>query len=264
MNSRKQVKSSVEARLPLVDFLSELAKYLLSAGVSISQFEVAAQLAFLRAASLEARFSNAKINQSVVAAMTGLTRSQVRLLSRIPVHSALRRGNRIERLVSGWLTDPLFTTGAGNARVLPLKGRRRSFAVLAKKYGGDVTPRALQGELLRRGYIKIHGEKITLSRLARGTKGPTQLGQLAVALAKVIKRDQPSADATSFRLFSAVANYESPVGAGRILLQRRINQGLKAFATDVESAGSAIAKASRRKRTQGRMSRTSFLLLSQD
>ena len=258
------MKNSVETRLPLVDFLTELAKYLLSAGVSISQFEVAAQLAFLRAASLEARFSNAKINQSAVAAMTGLTRSQVRLLSRIPAHRTLRRGSRIERLVSGWLTDPSFTTTAGNARVLQRSGRHRSFAALAKKYGGDITPRALQSELLRRGYIETYGDKVALSRLARGTKGPSQLNQLAVALAKVIKREQLSTGATAFRLSTAQADYESPVAAGRILLQRRINQGLKAFVTDVESAGTAIAKAASRKRTPVRMSRTTFLLMSQD
>jgi hypothetical protein len=264
MKSRKQVKGGIEASLPLVDFLSELAKYLLAAGVSISQFEVAAQLAYLRAASIEARFRNAKINQSAVAAMTGLTRSQVRHLSRIPVQSALRRGNRIERLVSGWLTDPSFTTAAGNARVLPISGRQRSFAALAKKYGGDITPRALQTELLRRGYIESLGDKVSLSRMARQTRGPAQLNHLALAMAKVIGRGRLSAGANSLRLFTAQANYESPVAAGRILLQRRINQGLKAFATDVESAGSAIAATSGRRRTPRRMSRTTFLLVSQD
>jgi hypothetical protein len=258
------VKDRDETRLALVDFLSELAKYMLCAGVSISQFEIAAQLAFVRAAASEASFSNAKINQSAVAAMTGLNRSQVRLLSRIPAHRALRRGGHIEQLVTGWLTDPSFTTAAGNARVLQRSGRHRSFAALAKKYGGDITPRALQSELLRRGYIEIYGDKVSLSRVARRTKGPSQLNQLAVALAKLIKREHLSTGPTSFRLVTAQANYESPVGAGRILLQRRINQGLKAFVTDVESAGTAIAKATTRKRTPVRMSRTTFLLLSQD
>jgi Family of unknown function (DUF6502) len=254
----------VDAQFPLVDFLSEFARYLLDAGVSISEFEVAAQLAFLRAASSEARFGNSKINQSAVAAMTGLTRTQVRLLMRTSARSVLRRGGRTEQLVSGWLTDPAFTTSAGNARVLPLVGRQRSFAALAKKYGGDVTPRTLRAEMQRRGYIEFDGDKVSLSRMAKRTKANSQLSQLAIALARVIKRNQPEKGSLSLKFFTAQASYESPVAAGKILLQRRINQGLKAFATDMESAGSAIAKASRRKRNPIRMSRTTFLLVSQD
>lgn len=261
---RKLVKGRIASQSPLVEFLTEFARYLLAAGVSISHFEGAAQLAFLQAASTEARLGNFRLNQSVVAAMTGLTRTQVRNLLRISARKELRQESRIERLVTGWLTDPLFTTSTGNARVLPIKGHRGSFTVLAKKYGGDITPRALQLELSRQGFIRNHGDRIALSSKARRTKGPGQLRHLAVALAKVIGRNSRTSNASPLKILTAQVTYESPVAAGRILLQRRINQGLKAFATDVESAGSAIAKASRRSERSGRMSRTSFLLVSQD
>lgn len=259
------MKDRIALQSPLVDFLTEFARYLLAAGISISQFQGAAQLAFLRAAAANARFGNAKLNQSAVAAMTGLTRTQVRALFRAPAEALSGRTNRVEQLVNGWLTDPIFTNIDGNARVLQRSGRGRSFAALAKKYGGDVPPRALQAELSRQGFIKLHMNRISLSSTARRTKEPAELSHLAAALAKLISRPKGSPSTRSLKLLSARATYETPLAAGRVLLQRRVHQGLKAFVTDVEAAGSAIAKTSRRRGKSGRgMSSTSVLLISQD
>jgi Family of unknown function (DUF6502) len=259
------MKSRIDAKHSLVEFLTEFAGYLVAAGVSISQFQSAAQLAFLRAAALHARFGNSKVNQSAVAAMTGLTRSQVRQMLRAPAKTASHRESRAEQMVNGWLTDPGFTTATGNARVLQRSGRGRSFAALARKYGGDVPPRALQAELLRQGFIRVNGTRVALSSTARRTKEPVELRQLAASLAKLISRTEGKVGRSHLRLLSAQANYETPAAAGRVLLQRRINQGLKALVTDVEAAGSSIAKTSRKKGSPyRRMSRTSVLLVSQD
>jgi Family of unknown function (DUF6502) len=259
------VKSRKDSKNSLVEFLTEFARYLLAAGVSISQFQGAAQLAFLQAAAANARFGNARVNQSAVAAMTGLTRTQVRTMLRAPNNAASARESRAEQMVRGWLSDPVFTTAAGNARVLQRSGRGPSFAALARKYGGDVPPRALQAELLRQGFIRMQGTRLALSSAARRTREPAELGHLAVALARLISRTEGPPGKGQLRLLSAQAVYEAPVAAGRVLLQRRVHQGLKAFVTDVEAAGASIAKASRAKRaTARRMSRTSVLLVSQD
>jgi Family of unknown function (DUF6502) len=259
------VKRRVDSHNSLVEFLTEFARYLLAAGVSVSQFQEAAQRAFLQAAARNARFANAKVNQSAVAAMTGLTRSQIRLMLRAPANTGSRRESRVEQIVRGWLTDPLFTTASGNARVLHLSGRGGSFAGLARKYGGDVPPRALQAELLRQGFIRLQGTRVALSNTARRTREPAELRHLAIALADLISRSGKSSGTGTLRLLGAKASYVTPVAAGRVLLQRRVSQGLKAFVADVEAAGSAIAKSSRGKGGSPlRMSRTSVLLISQD
>lgn len=258
------MKRRVDPQDSLIEFLTEFARYLLAAGVSVSQFQEAVQRAFLQAATRNARFANAKVNQSAVAAMTGLTRTQIRSMLRVPANAASRRPSRVEQMVRGWLTDPQFTTAEGNARVLQQSGRGGSFAALARKYGGDVPPRALQAELSRQGYIRLNGTRIALSNTARRTREPAELGHLAVALADLISNNERSVGKNSLRLLSAKATYVTPVAAGRVLLQRRVNQGLKAFVADVEAAGSAIAKASRGKDgSRRRMSRTSVLLISQ-
>jgi hypothetical protein len=259
------VKRRNDSQNSLVEFLTEFARYMLAAGVSISQFQDAAQRAFLKAAAKNARFVNARVNQSAVAAMTGLTRTQVRSLLRTPTNRSSHRESRIDQLVRGWLTDPVFTTAAGNARVLKRTGRGGSFATLARKYGGDVPPRALEVELARLGFVKLGGNQISLSSTARRTREPAELGHLAIALANLISRTEASQGKGGIRLLSANATYVTPVAAGRVLLQRRVSQGLKAFVADVEAAGSAIAKASRGKSASPRrMSRTSVLLVSQD
>jgi hypothetical protein len=259
------VISHVESRDSLVEFLTEFARYLLAAGVSISQFHDAAQLAFLRAAANEARFRNARVNQSAVAAMTGLTRSQVRTLLRAPPNGALGRANRAQQLVHGWLSDPVFNTAKGNARILQRSGRGRSFAALAKKFGGDVPPRALLAELIRQGYVKVKGNQVSLSAVARKTREPATLSQLSAALAKVICRTSESEGGGTLKIMSAHATYATPVTSGRILLQRRVHQGLKAFASELEAAGSAASSVSRKRGAPSRgMSRTSILLISRD
>jgi hypothetical protein len=259
------VISRAESRDSLVEFLTEFATYLLAAGVSISQFHEAAQIGFLRAAAREARFGNAKVNQSAVAAVTGLSRYQVRALLRAPPNAPTRHTSRAQQLVRGWLTDPAFNTSAGNARVLQRRGRGSTFAALAKKFGGDVPPRALLAELLRQGYVKVKGNHIALSAIARRTKEPATLSYLSVALAKLIGRTAGFAGAGPVKILSAHASYETPVSGGRILLQRRMLQGLKAFAADVEAAGSAASRASKKQDAPSRgMSRTSILLVSRE
>jgi hypothetical protein len=259
------VKRRVDSQNALIGFLTEFARYLLAAGVSISQFQDAAQRAFLRAAERDARFANTKVNQSAVAAMTGLTRSQVRSMLRVPVNAKTRRASRVDQMVRGWLTDPLFTTAAGNARILQRNGRGVGFSALARKYGGDVPPRALQAELLRQGFVRLLGTRIALTSTARRAREPVELSHLAVALEDLISQKERSIGKNALRLLGANARYATPVAAGRVLLQRRISQGLKAFVEDVEAAGSAIAKASRRTGAgSDRMSTTSILLVSRD
>src|SRR5262245_58118785 len=83
----------------LIGFLVEFARLLLAAGISSDQFSKLTQLAYLRAASSDARFSNDRINQSAVAAMTGLNRTQVRSLLKKERATPKNKITRIDRVV---------------------------------------------------------------------------------------------------------------------------------------------------------------------
>jgi hypothetical protein len=88
---------------------------------------------------------------------TGMTRKEVSaLLSDGPNHqgAATRRSGqqRALRVLRGWLTDPRFQNRSGRPNELKYVGNKKSFTLLVKLYGGDVTPKSVLRELER---IKI-------------------------------------------------------------------------------------------------------------
>jgi hypothetical protein len=131
-------------------FLTELALVLLPRGMSPRWFSELARAAFVQAAAEIARLRNGRVNQSRVAAQTGLTRADVkRLLKQNAFQSRKRGQTAVQRVIDGWLADPEFALRTGQAKQLQIAGHRGSFARLVKKYGGDVPHRAVLDELRR-------------------------------------------------------------------------------------------------------------------
>jgi hypothetical protein len=59
--------------------------------------------------------------------------------------------------------------------------------------------------------------------------------------------------------------YETPSLVGRMLLQKRVSKGLKAFMADLEAASAAVSlEAPSLAKRKGKLSRTSVLLVSHD
>jgi hypothetical protein len=52
-------------------------------------------------------------------------------------------------VLRGWLTDPRFQNPKGRPDDLQYRGQKKSFSVLVKLYGGDVTPKSVLRELER-------------------------------------------------------------------------------------------------------------------
>src|SRR5688572_22924849 len=98
---------AVEATL--VEFMTEFARHLVAAGIPSARFCGIARVAYFAAATEHARFSNDRLNQSAVAAMTGLTRSQVRRFAKQSSPSAPSSRDRLGVLIDGWSTDASFT-----------------------------------------------------------------------------------------------------------------------------------------------------------
>jgi hypothetical protein len=147
----------------LQELLTELAIALLPRGMTPKQFADLARLAFVRAAQEMSRLRNGKINQSRVAAQTGLSRADVKRLLESEKFDAYRSDQSpVERVINGWRTDRQFTYRRGRPKRLPISGSGGSFTHLARKYGGDVPHRAVLDELRRIGAIKDHGSSVSL------------------------------------------------------------------------------------------------------
>lgn len=95
-----------------------------------------------------------RVNVSRLSVITGMTRKEVSALlnhskgARRPATG--RSGEqRALRVLRGWLTDPRFQNQNGRPDDLQYRGQKKSFSVLVKLYGGDVTPKSVLRELER-------------------------------------------------------------------------------------------------------------------
>lgn len=249
----------------VLSFLTEFARLLLAAGVTSNQFNEIAQLAFFRAASEDARFRNSRINQSTVAAMTGLNRTKIRALLRAEQRKSLTTSeSRVDRLISAWISEAEFLESSGEPRRLRLSGNRGSYASLAKKHGSDVPPRALLRELTRRKLVKVVEGHVSLSPNAKGVRDAKRLQQVSIALASILEAPESANRRRALKVFTFEVRHPAPSAVGRILLQRRITKSLRAFLSELEAACNAVVLEAPQGHRISRMGKTSVLLLNQD
>lgn len=146
-------------------------------GFGVGEFEVAVRLAFVQAASVQGRTKGGRTNVSSIAAMTGLTRKEVRHLlqileanSRLVPQSATRQ--RTARVLEAWRSDPLYLDERGRPRLLVETGEEPSFRSLVRSYAGDVTPISVLRELERTGAVRRTAEGQLRCRAATTASGP--------------------------------------------------------------------------------------------
>lgn len=250
----------------IVAFLTEFARLLLAAGITSAQFNQLAELAFYRAASEDARFRNSRVNQSSVAAMTGLNRAKIRALIRAEKRKAHSQSeSHREKLLTAWVSEPEFLTASGESRRLRIVGSKSSFASLARKHGGDVPPRALLRDLLRRKLVRVSGDYAQLVPHAREVKEVKRLEHVSAALAAALSVPEGGSAGRVLKVMSFDLHHPAPGAVERILLQRRIAKIFRGFMADLEAACNAIAtKEPNDKTKRSRSGKTSVILLNQD
>lgn len=151
----------------LEQLLVELAFILLPRGITPEKFSALSREAFIRAAAERSRLRNGRINRSKVAALTGLSRREIKRILEIDhFATSLERNHSIhtpsKRVVQGWLTDRRFVTRQGQPKMLAIGGPESSFQRLVKEYGGDISPRGVLEELARSRTIRKVGQRLEL------------------------------------------------------------------------------------------------------
>lgn len=101
-----------------------------------------------------------RVNISRLSVATGMTRKEVSALlneaSSYRETITKRIGQqRALRVLRGWLADSRFQKNNGQPDELPYRGGKRSFALLVKNYGGDVTPKSVLRELERIEVVEV-------------------------------------------------------------------------------------------------------------
>ncbi|MFT4824161.1 MAG: hypothetical protein ACJAUG_000588 [Halioglobus sp.] len=136
----------------LVVLLRPLARVLLNHGMAYGSFAELSRKVFVDEAYEHLERSGTRPTVSSVSALTGLSRKEVKRLrenfERDSEDSA-QRYSRAIRVISGWVSDPVFHDELGEPAILPLEGRPVSFTTLVKRYSGDIPPAAMLSLLER-------------------------------------------------------------------------------------------------------------------
>lgn len=148
----------IEDTLP--NLLLPVARLLVRGGIGIDELVRAAKRAYLRAAMQVVVRQDGRVNISRLSVTTGMTRKEVAALlgkSRERGGGATKkRGQqRALRVLKGWMTDPRFRNSRGYPDKLRFRGTKKSFNLLVKLYGGDVTPKAVLRELERMEIVEV-------------------------------------------------------------------------------------------------------------
>jgi hypothetical protein len=120
--------------------------------------------AYVDAALKLERESGRRQNNARIAAITGLTRSEVSQLSRQEEITGTKPPNRAQRVSIGWITDAEFCASPGSPKVLPFRGKRASFEKLVRNYSGDIPARAMLSEMVRQGMAREEVGNVRLLR----------------------------------------------------------------------------------------------------
>lgn len=181
-----------------------------------------------------------RVNISRLSVATGMTRKEVSaLLSESPKNksSGTKRSGqqRALRVLRGWLTDPRFQNRSGRPAELRYRGNDKSFPLLVRLYGGDVTPKSVLRELERIEVVELSNGGVLRLRPSR-SRGNIEVHYKLSDLAKMFKdfafavtQSNPGADAPSFFAFR-----ESDIASERDAahFMRRFSRRAAAFLDD--------------------------------
>ncbi len=152
----------------LLRLLRPLVRVMLNHGISQGAFADISRQAFVEEGFTHMARAGKRPTVSGVAALTGLSRKEVKRLNESDVNAlsaASQRRNRAIRVISGWMNDPAFQT-SGQPAPLALEGEGMSFPEVVKRYSGDITPAAMLSLLVESGNVCIDGDQAILEKKA--------------------------------------------------------------------------------------------------
>jgi hypothetical protein len=141
----------------LFEILSNIAKILVSTGYGFSRVNELTKAAFVDAARAIDPDTKPKLSIARIAALTGLTRSDVSQMVRPrnrQRHSRIRPTTRVARVAMGWSTDKRYSLKLAGPRNLKFAGAGNTFSRLVRQYSGDIPPKAMLKEMSRLGLVR--------------------------------------------------------------------------------------------------------------
>lgn len=236
---------------PIAQSLAQFAAILLRSGIDSPTAERLLRQAFIVSAARSARTTSLKATQSQIASIAGVSRLEVRrALAQLgnaagsPVHQTR---TRIEALVHGWRTDPMFLNRAGKPTPLDYRGARSKFGRLVQKYGRDVTQTALRVQLIKQGIaVDKRGHLILQSQPPPNTPFLAASADLRFIASQLSNIDfELGRREYSTKRISIRANEKKSV----LAMRRLANTRLETVLSSLESMSEHLQVKSKKKRT---------------
>ena len=164
-----QGKQSALLTLAINKLLRPLIAILLRNGMGYSVFDEIVKKAYVDVAFEEFKIADKKQTVSRVAALTGLTRKEVKRLKEIEHienSDAGQKYNRATRVISGWLTDSDFSVDINIPNKLTFDEGCHSFSQLVKRYSGDIPSKAMLDLLVATDNVHLSDQGISLIKHA--------------------------------------------------------------------------------------------------
>jgi Family of unknown function (DUF6502) len=138
--------------------LYPLVRILVRFGVSAGELKSIVDSVYAHAGSDYLTRQGERVTYSRLAVITGINRSVLPAIMAAPREGDFQprsstQLHRAARVLSGWYDDREFQNRAGEPAVLPLRGGRRSFQQLARRYSGGVYYWTILSELERLGAV---------------------------------------------------------------------------------------------------------------
>lgn len=136
-------------------FFVPVARFLLRSGISFREFAEIGRIAFVEVAREDYGLRGRPTNMSRIAAMTGISRKDVRRVQQLMpeyVEDPRIQLSPLGDVLQFWCTHPRFTDELGQPRRLPISGSE-GFGALVQAVGGDLPAGAIKVELLRFGVV---------------------------------------------------------------------------------------------------------------
>jgi hypothetical protein len=153
----------------LTRLLRPLVRITLRQGLSAEAFEEVVRRVYVDVAEKDFALAGKKQTTSRIGVLTGLNRKEVARLKKMPLANGDEQPssqNRVERVLSAWLSDTVFQDEKGDPRPLDFQGEG-SFSELVRRYSGDMPARAVADELIRIGVLAESDDR-KLRLLSRG------------------------------------------------------------------------------------------------
>jgi hypothetical protein len=220
--------------------LRPIVRMLIRGGLPYREFADIAKTVYVDVASRDYGKYGRPTNAARVAILTGLSRKEVSRLRRERADEG--EGGQADegyfttasRVLAGWHQDPAFTAADGQPLPLNVDAEAPSVLALLKRYGGDMPPVALLGELEHVGAVgrDADGRWRALKRYYM----PAQLDATAISRSGSVLEDLGSTVAHNlFRQPGERARFEGRATNGHVA-----TSATKAFGQLVESEGQAL------------------------